>query len=160
MVEDHDDTREMIAALLSAEGFTVVTAENGQRGLQRLKDARPCLVLLDLMMPVMTGWEFRRAQVALPDADLAEVPVLLLTAVPDPLREANRLHAAGVITKPLDFDQLVETVGSRPIGLVRHAIRVEHEGTQSCEEPSDLALPGCDAAGQPYRNHEATIGDR
>jgi CheY-like chemotaxis protein len=110
VIEDHDDTREMIAALLAAEGFTVVTAENGRRGLQRLIDARPCLVLLDLMMPVMTGWEFRRAQVSLSDADLADVPVLLLTAVPDPLAEANRLHAAGVITKPLDFDELVETV--------------------------------------------------
>jgi CheY-like chemotaxis protein len=110
VVEDHDDTREMVAALLAAEGFTVVTAENGRRGLERLMDARPCLVLLDLMMPVMTGWEFRRAQVSLPDSDLAAVPVLLLTAVPDPTAEAHRLDAAGVITKPLDFDELVETV--------------------------------------------------
>jgi CheY-like chemotaxis protein len=110
VVEDHDDTREMIATLLSAEGFTVVTAENGRSGLQRLMDVRPCLVLLDLMMPVMTGWEFRRTQESLPDPALAGVPVLLLTAVPDALGEAARLHAAGVITKPLDFDTLVETV--------------------------------------------------
>ena len=100
----------MIAALLAGEGFEVVTAENGQRGLQRLLDVRPCLVLLDLMMPVMSGWEFRRAQMSLPDGDLATVPVLLLTAVPDPAGEANRLHAAGVITKPLDFDRLIDTV--------------------------------------------------
>ena len=110
MVEDHDDTREMIATLLAAEGFRVVTAENGRRGLERLMDTRPCLVLLDLMMPVMTGWEFRRAQVSLRDTNLAAVPVLLLTAVPDPAAEADRLRAAGVITKPLDFDELVETV--------------------------------------------------
>jgi CheY-like chemotaxis protein len=110
VVEDHTDTREMIAALLTAEGFAVVTAENGQRGLERLLHTRPCLVLLDLMMPVMTGWEFRRAQLSLPDSDLAAVPVLLLTAVPDADREADRLHAADVIAKPLDFDQLVATV--------------------------------------------------
>ena len=110
VVEDHDDTREMVAALLRAEGFTVVTAENGQRGLERLMRERPCLVLLDLMMPVMTGWEFRRVQLSLPDSGLAAVPVLLLTAVPEPEKVAVQLHAADVIPKPLDFEKLVETV--------------------------------------------------
>ena len=110
VVEDHSDTREMIAELLAAEGFAVVTAENGRAGLERLIDARPCLVLLDLMMPVMTGWEFRRAQLSLPDSGLASVPVLLLTAVPDAQRQADQLQATDVITKPLDFGRLVETV--------------------------------------------------
>ena len=110
VVEDHDDTREMVATLLSSEGFTVVTAENGQRGLERLMGTRPCLVLLDLMMPVMTGWEFRRVQMSLPDSDLASIPVLLLTAVRDPERAAEQLHAADVIQKPVDFDQLIESV--------------------------------------------------
>jgi CheY-like chemotaxis protein len=100
----------MIAELLAAEGFAVVTAENGRVGLERLADARPCLVLLDLMMPVMTGWEFRRAQLSLPDSELAGVPVLLLTAVPDAHHQAHQLHAADVITKPLDFNRLVQTV--------------------------------------------------
>jgi CheY-like chemotaxis protein len=110
VVEDHDDTRAMVATLLQAEGFTVVTAENGERGLEGLMRARPCLVLLDLMMPVMTGWEFRRVQMSLPDDELASVPVLLLTAVPDPERAAADLHAADVIPKPLDFDRLLECV--------------------------------------------------
>jgi CheY-like chemotaxis protein len=100
----------MVATLLTAEGFPVVTAENGQRGLERLKQTRPCMVLLDLMMPIMTGWEFRRAQLSLPDSGLASVPVLLLTAIPDPERAAEQLHAADVIRKPLDFDYLIETV--------------------------------------------------
>jgi len=68
VIEDHDDTREMVAMLLGAEGFTVVTAENGKRGLERLMGTRPSLVLLDLMMPVMTGWEFRRASSHSPTA--------------------------------------------------------------------------------------------
>ena len=110
VVEDHDDTRAMVAALLAAEGFPVVTAENGQRGLERLMAARPCLVLLDLMMPVMTGWDFRRAQLSLPDSALASVPVLLLTAVSEPQRAAQQLHAADVIQKPLDFDRLIDAV--------------------------------------------------
>ena len=110
VVEDHDDTREMVAALLKAEGFTVITAENGQRGLERLMRERPCLVLLDLMMPVMTGWEFRRVQLSLPDSELAAVPVLLLTAVPDAEKVAAQLDAADVIPKPVDFERLVETV--------------------------------------------------
>jgi CheY-like chemotaxis protein len=110
IVEDHDDTREMIAMMLGAEGFTVITAENGQRGLERLMRARPCLVLLDLMMPVMSGWEFRRAQLSLSDPDLASVPVLLLTAVPEPQRAAEQLHAVDVIAKPLNFDDLIESV--------------------------------------------------
>ena len=110
VVEDHDDTREMVAALLKAEGFTVITAENGRRGLEQLMRERPCLVLLDLMMPVMTGWEFRRVQLSLPDSELAAVPVLLLTAVPDAERVAAQLDAAAVISKPLDFEKLVDTV--------------------------------------------------
>lgn len=110
VVEDHDDTREMVAALLAAEGFSVITAENGSRGIERLKRDRPCLVLLDLMMPVMTGWEFRQAQMSLPDAELATVPVLLLTAAPEPERAAEQLQATDVIRKPLDFDDLLELV--------------------------------------------------
>ena len=110
VVEDHDDTRQMIAALLAAEGFTELTAESGRRGLESLMAARPCLVLLDLMMPVMTGWEFRRAQLSLPDSDLASVPVLLLTAVPNIEREGKQLGAAEVLPKPLDFDQLIQSV--------------------------------------------------
>ena len=110
IIDDHDDTREMVAALLAAEGFAVTTAENGRRGLDSLVRSRPCLVLLDLMMPVMTGWEFRRAQLSLADADLASVPVLLVTAVPDPKRESEQLGAADVIPKPFNFDQLIESV--------------------------------------------------
>jgi CheY-like chemotaxis protein len=110
VVEDHDDTREMVEALLSAEGYAVITAENGRRGLEQLRHARPCLVLLDLTMPVMTGWEFRRAQLSLDDSALASTPVLLLTALPDAQAVAQQLRADGVITKPLDFDRLIETV--------------------------------------------------
>jgi CheY-like chemotaxis protein len=110
IVEDHRDTREMVATLLEAHGYVVVTAENGRRGLEQLVGNRPCLVLLDLMMPVMSGWEFRRAQLSLSDSHLAEVPVLLLTAAAQPDQAARQLHALDVIPKPIDFDQLLDSV--------------------------------------------------
>jgi CheY-like chemotaxis protein len=110
VVEDHADTREMVAMFLASYGFTVITAENGQRGLERLLQTRPCLILLDLMMPVMTGWQFRAAQLSLPDLALASIPVVLLTAVNNPEIAAKELGVADVIPKPLDYDLLVATV--------------------------------------------------
>jgi CheY-like chemotaxis protein len=108
VVEDHPDTRAMVELLLKVEGFHVITAENGERGLECLRQVRPCLILLDLMMPVVDGWEFRRVQRNLPGVD--DVPVLLLTAIPDPTRAVAELGAAGVIPKPIDIDQLVQIV--------------------------------------------------
>src|SRR5262245_50828034 len=102
IVEDHDDTREMIATLLGFAGYTVVTAANGKQGLERLMQTRPCLVLLDLTMPVMTGWEFRAAQLSVGDPAIAAVPVLLLTAMPNAEKAAMELQAVEVIKKPFD----------------------------------------------------------
>src|SRR3989442_13047340 len=101
VVEDHDDTREMIATLLGFAGYTVVTAANGKEGLECLLQTRPCLVLLDLTMPIMTGWEFRAAQLSVGDPALAAGPVLLLTAMPN-AQEAGRgiQTAAAVQQKP------------------------------------------------------------
>lgn len=110
IVEDHDDTRAMVADLLSGAGYVVVTAENGRRGLEVLRAASPCLIVLDLTMPIMSGWEFRRAQLGLADEHLASVPVLVMTALPNPERAAADLGAAGVIPKPLDLDRLLAAV--------------------------------------------------
>ena len=108
VVEDHADTRELVATLLETAGFSVVTADNGLTGLQRLQEARPCVVLLDLTMPVMSGWEFRSAQLQMDG--LSGVPVLLMTALPDAERHARALKAAGVIAKPFDYDRLISQV--------------------------------------------------
>lgn len=108
VVEDHADTREMVTALLTAEGYEVVTAENGKRGLERLHSVRPCLILLDLSMPILDGWEFRRIQLS--EGDFAEIPVLLLTAIHNPEKAMRELKADGLIPKPVDFDQLMSSV--------------------------------------------------
>lgn len=110
IVEDNDDTRRALAMLLSLEGYSVATAEDGLAGLRALLEQRPSLVLLDLTMPLMDGWEFREEQRSLPDAGLAAVPVIVLTALSDAQRHARDLGAVGFIQKPIEFTVLLETV--------------------------------------------------
>ena len=107
IVEDDEDLREMMAQMLTIEGFEATTVANGREALEYLQTAaRPHVILLDLMMPVMDGWEFRRRQQA--DPDIAPVPVIVLSAL-DPARAAT-VDAAAFLKKPLDFDRLLELV--------------------------------------------------
>jgi CheY-like chemotaxis protein len=108
VVEDHADLREMLAVLLESEGFQVQTAANGKEALDSLKHGRPAVILLDLMMPVMSGDEFRRRQ--LQEPAFADVPVICMTAAHDGSQRAERLKAAQYFQKPVDFDQLINAV--------------------------------------------------
>src|SRR4051794_8391277 len=101
IVEDDGDLREMMAQLLTLEGYPAEAVANGKEALEYLKNARqPRLILLDLMMPVMDGWEFRRHQRE--DPKLAAVPVVVLSAL-DASR-AVAIDGAAFLKKPLDFD--------------------------------------------------------
>jgi len=106
IVEDDADLREMMAQLLSLEGYHTATVANGREALEYLQHGHPDLILLDLMMPVMDGWEFRRHQQA--DPSLAGVPVIVLSAL-DQSRTAE-VSAQAFLKKPLDFDRLLELV--------------------------------------------------
>ena len=106
IVEDDEDLREMMAQLLSIEGFKAATVANGREALAYLHANKPDVILLDLMMPVMDGWEFRRQQKA--DPDLAHVPVIVLSALDQARAEA--VDAAAFLKKPLDFDRLLRLV--------------------------------------------------
>ena len=107
IVEDDADLREMMAQLLSLEGYDAHAVANGREALDYLHSAlRPEVILLDLMMPVMDGWEFRRQQRR--DPALAGVPVIVLSAL-DPARGAD-IGAIEFLKKPLDFDRLLELV--------------------------------------------------
>jgi CheY-like chemotaxis protein len=109
VVEDDSDIREDLAELLRDEGYRVTTAGNGAEALEQLRSQRtPCLILLDLMMPVMDGWEFRRRMLA--DERLARVPTVLLTSAADPQDHAVNLNVADVMTKPIRLDRLYATV--------------------------------------------------
>jgi CheY-like chemotaxis protein len=109
IVEDDADARQMLAWCLSHQSYEVMTAPNGAAALAAMRQRRPCLVLLDLMMPVMNGWDFRRHQLA--DPDLAEVPVICLTAVPDCARVADELHVR-CFRKPVALDDVLTEVAA------------------------------------------------
>jgi CheY-like chemotaxis protein len=107
IVEDDEDLRDMMAQMLTIEGYRTATAANGREALDYLHHTeKPHVILLDLMMPVMDGWEFRRQQKA--DPELAPVPVIVLSAL-DPGRAAT-VDADAFLKKPLDFDRLLELV--------------------------------------------------
>ena len=107
IVEDDADLREMMAQLLALEGYQTAAVANGREALEYLQQENvPNLILLDLMMPVMDGWEFRRHQQANPA--LAAVPVIVLSAL-DQSRTAG-VNAEAILKKPLDFDRLLELV--------------------------------------------------
>lgn len=108
VVEDDPSTRDLLATALKIFGVRVTTASNGKDGLECLRRERPCVVLLDLMMPIMDGAQFRQAQLA--DPRLAEVPVLLVTAVHNPNVRAAQLHVNGWIVKPFEIDRVIESV--------------------------------------------------
>lgn len=108
IVEDDVDTREMLGRFLELEGFSVETAENGRKALERLQaGADPCVIVLDLMMPVMDGWQFRKAQVQ--SDDFAGIPVIVVSAAG---RERIRQIDANVyLSKPVDLEELLARIG-------------------------------------------------
>jgi CheY-like chemotaxis protein len=107
VVEDDPAIRNFLKLALEAEGYRVETATQGQEALDMLpKLPTPCLILLDLMMPVMDGWEFARA--LRKDMILASIPVALVTAYAE---EAKTFSGAQtVIRKPIDLDLLLQVV--------------------------------------------------
>jgi CheY-like chemotaxis protein len=112
IVEDDADLREMMAQLLTLEGYQIETVANGREALDYLNGApRPDVILLDLMMPIMDGWEFRKRQQN--DPALADVPVIVLTALDQAQARASDLKDVDFLKKPLDFDRLLELVRRR-----------------------------------------------
>jgi CheY-like chemotaxis protein len=108
VVEDDADCRVMLATLLTFAGYRVLTASNGAEGLTVARRHHPCLILLDYMMPVMDGGEFRAQQKA--DSTLKDVPVVLVSARHDAQKVAALLQVADVVEKPILHDALLRTV--------------------------------------------------
>ncbi len=109
IVEDDPDTRDAMRELLEAQGYGAQGATDGADALAQLRAGlRPCLILLDLMMPVMDGFEFRDAQRA--DPALADIPVIAYSGHYDVAKNAVRLGTAAYFQKPIDFEMLISLV--------------------------------------------------
>jgi len=114
IVEDDGETRELLVALLATHGFHAVSAEDGLEALHLLRTVRrrapqePCLVLLDLTMPRLSGFEFRRAQLG--DPTVASVPVAVMSGAIDIEQRAEALGAVATVAKPIDFNVLLDVV--------------------------------------------------
>jgi two-component system chemotaxis response regulator CheY len=110
LVEDDEDARDLLATILEDAHYKVVRAGNGAEALTLLQDLKDgCnIILLDLMMPVMNGWDFRRKQKQ--NAELAGIPVLLMSAGARIASASGDLDAAGYLTKPVEIPDLLEKV--------------------------------------------------
>ena len=107
IIEDDDGARFALGDIFDVEGYTVASSSNGQEALDYLRNApSPDVIILDLQMPVMDGWQFRREQKK--DRRLAKVPVVVVTAFGAP----TNIDAAAILQKPVDVEEL--------LGVVRH----------------------------------------
>ena len=112
LVEDNDETREVVTALLELEGYTVVAARDGDEGMDYLRHGLdPCVILLDLMMPGRkNGLEFRQEQ--LQDCNLAAIPVIVCSGHEEVKRKAAELGVTVFCQKPLEIEELLQLVAA------------------------------------------------
>jgi len=121
VVDDCPATRDMVTIILEVEGFEVVGAANGEQAVRGVRGASPPdLILLDLMMPVMSGWEFLEWRKA--DARLASIPVIVFSGLGDAAPDLGALGAVACITKPITEDSLIDRVADTVNAvLAKHA---------------------------------------
>ena len=111
LVDDDPAIRRMIETLLTAHSYRVTVAAHGREAIERLREQCPDVIVLDLNMPVMDGWQFCRERRDLAGGG-ATAPVLLVTSEDDAPVHANALHAVDVIKKPFDPDDLLTAVSA------------------------------------------------
>ena len=106
VVDDDQGALEALSDILEYEGYSVVRTHNGMQALDYLQSSseQPSLIILDLLMPVMDGWEFRTRQKQ--NTKIADIPVLVVTAI----SATGGIDAVGVLHKPIDVDALLRTV--------------------------------------------------
>jgi CheY-like chemotaxis protein len=104
IVEDDRDIRESLALVLEGEGYDVACASDGREGLLEARRDHPDLILLDLMMPNMDGWQFRDEQKR--DAAIRDIPVVVVSA----FGRRPEIDAAAYIPKPCTLDDVLDAV--------------------------------------------------
>jgi CheY-like chemotaxis protein len=112
LIEDNQDVRENLTEMLNLNGFDVMEAENGMHGLDLMEEKLPDLILSDIMMPIMNGFEF--LIILKEDKRTAEIPFVFVTAMIEK-KEIEKAFAAGAndyITKPFDLSELINKINS------------------------------------------------
>jgi len=107
VVDDELDIAEAVKSILEDEGYHVVVCANGREALQRLDQTRPDLAIIDIMMPVMNGFETIKAIRRHPD--FGGLPVLIMSAI-DPSMKPSEWDSAGFLKKPFSLKELLERV--------------------------------------------------
>ena len=107
VVDDDPDILQTLGLCLSSEGYRVLMAANGKEALDILDHEHPSVILLDLMMPVMDGWQF---VAELDHRGRRDVPLLILSADRSVQGHAQQLRASGHLAKPFDLDDLLGKV--------------------------------------------------
>ena len=108
VIDDDQAMRNMLETVLLDEGYSVILARNGKEGLELVNRQRPALVLLDLMMPVMDGWQFLEAIKQLPQ--FADLPILLLSASRHIVDTARDNPVKAYIPKPFELAKLLSCI--------------------------------------------------
>jgi two-component system, chemotaxis family, chemotaxis protein CheY len=116
IVDDDPDIRNVVADILAMSHYTVRMANNGLEALNEVRKQRPAMVLLDLMMPIMDGWEFLRRLKREPPQ--VQVPVAVMSAARDAGAVSDELGAQAFLPKPFELDDVLTVVdrlaGGRP----------------------------------------------
>jgi two-component system chemotaxis response regulator CheY len=109
IVDDNPNWREVMSLILSAEGYRVVTATNGQEGLHYLRTSpAPNLIILDMKMPVMDGWQFQQQRMK--DPALAGIPLFIVSGSVSGAELSATFGVAEYAQKPVDIEQFLNTV--------------------------------------------------
>jgi len=108
VVDDEALIAMALEAALEDAGYRVETAANGRQGLERLAEARADIVLLDMMMPVMNGPAMLKAMAA--DPGLRNIPVIVLSSLPEPTIRAQADGVAAILRKPYTADQVLDAI--------------------------------------------------
>ncbi|MFC5386197.1 response regulator [Aquamicrobium segne] len=147
-VEDEQTLRRDIADELSEAGYAVLEASNGRQALDLLRNARPDLILCDISMPDLNGYDLLKA-VHAKGADYAGIPFVFLSALGDPreIVEGKRLGADDYLVKPIDYDLLLATVHARlrQVARIRSAQRAEGTDTDMATLSTSYGLTPAEA---------------
>jgi CheY-like chemotaxis protein len=137
VVDDDTATLEILSDVLTDHGYEVATSGDGRDALDRLKNSRTDLIILDLMMPVMNGWQFRNAQRA--DPELRDIPVIAISA--DNSEQAAAVHADQYLRKPFRAEELLVSIERALLARERQAL------SERLRQAERTALLGTVAAG-------------